>query len=739
MYIRPELEDRQVIVGLVAQYQIEFEKGKKPFLSGANGVVYPAYCVKNSQKVAIKLFSPRDEPTEKKRIRSLRLFKNEIKKTQAVRHWNIIRLLDWGHVSLAHATLPFSVMQFLSHNLRDRLRNPQSLLTKLFYSAQLSDAVAFINYKGAYKGGLIHRDIKPENILVDDNDFVKVSDLGIAKFLPKFEANMIRTLGLYAEDDYAQDPRHYFSPEQLRFRFDKSVDLSRSDTFQSGKVIHEIFTGNNPIGQININNPIYKEVPRQIRIMIHGMLADFPDDRPPLEHCSAVLWVTLGLCLTNIINRTQRLPKFIKERIISDFERVDAFRLKVSDDFSQRIYWDKVLYKLYQLRVIRITLRYGTFTGGVDPFPDYSDVRQYDRRATISLTPVGIDIRNCLLLNERWVSFLGVYFKMGKSPTYSSPEYRKKVFGGSTKNWHMSHMQRRVPQFVRLRSGSTEGLYYLLRPTYVGGRWWTEIQGSQNLTQSDGRVYGRYWGTGYDVPWRVFEGETKEAALDRARKQLLREKISKVDVDMAIASQEGLVLGSKLDLLILDLDEDTLSKLLVKGRPKTFRIRIEPSVGPGPTFMDGFMRVEIDRVAKASAPIQGGISMARAVGELCRIEKFSSGDDDVIKKYFAGPVMVESHLLWFFLHVLLLVEPYCECVVERRKRMCMVNVLKPQRAEKKALSRDAITSAKQLLQLYHQRLVMRANIGIISEHQAESQAKAVESLVNEFGADTKRS
>lgn len=36
-----------------------------------------------------------------------------------------------------------------------------------------------------HKRGVIHRDIKPENLVIDEKGFVRITDLGIARFVEK--------------------------------------------------------------------------------------------------------------------------------------------------------------------------------------------------------------------------------------------------------------------------------------------------------------------------------------------------------------------------------------------------------------------------------------------------------------------------------------------------------------------------------------------------------------------------
>jgi len=49
-----------------------------------------------------------------------------------------------------------------------------------FYAAQIVMALEYL-----HGIDVIYRDLKPENILFDDNGYIKITDYGLAKILPK--------------------------------------------------------------------------------------------------------------------------------------------------------------------------------------------------------------------------------------------------------------------------------------------------------------------------------------------------------------------------------------------------------------------------------------------------------------------------------------------------------------------------------------------------------------------------
>jgi serine/threonine protein kinase len=99
----------------------------------------------------------------------------------------------------------------------------------------------------AHALGIVHRDLKPANIHLEQNDYVKVLDFGIAKLL---RGSVSRSNQVGPEDDgddltrvgQAVGTLEYMAPEQL---IGAACD-GRSDIYALGVVVYEILTGRRP-------------------------------------------------------------------------------------------------------------------------------------------------------------------------------------------------------------------------------------------------------------------------------------------------------------------------------------------------------------------------------------------------------------------------------------------------------------------------------------------------------------
>jgi serine/threonine-protein kinase len=160
---------------------------------------------------------------------ALQRFKQELLLASKVSHKNVLRIHDMGEVG----TVKFISMAYvegpdLYHVLRD---NPKLPLERvLSFSRQLAEALA-----AAHGEGVIHRDLKPQNILVDKDDYIYVSDFGLAK---SFEDDSV---GMTRSGAFVGTPR-YMSPEQV----EGDPADQRSDLYAYGLILYEMVTGNVP-------------------------------------------------------------------------------------------------------------------------------------------------------------------------------------------------------------------------------------------------------------------------------------------------------------------------------------------------------------------------------------------------------------------------------------------------------------------------------------------------------------
>jgi serine/threonine protein kinase len=202
---------------------------------GGMGAVYLAEHPEIGRRVAVKILRP-----ELIRDRSLLVrFLNEARAANAIRHPNIIEVLDSGTTPEG---VPYLVMELLEGEvLAGRIRRVGHLPLReaLEFSYQAASALA-----AAHSKGIIHRDLKPDNLfLVPDpsdpeREMVKVLDFGIAK---------LQTLptggGMQTRTGTVMGTPVYMSPEQCLGT--KTVD-HRSDIYALGIIMFEMLAGRPP-------------------------------------------------------------------------------------------------------------------------------------------------------------------------------------------------------------------------------------------------------------------------------------------------------------------------------------------------------------------------------------------------------------------------------------------------------------------------------------------------------------
>jgi serine/threonine protein kinase len=207
-------------------YQIESKIGE-----GAMGTVFRLRHQFFERDAALKVLRPHlcSDST------LVRRFLNEARAANAIRHANIIEVVDTGLMPAGGA--PYLLMELLEgENLRGRMRRlgRMPVESALFIAAQTASALA-----AAHDRGIVHRDLKPENLFLvtrgDRDDVVKVLDFGIAKLGADLSGKDIPT----QPGAVVGTPR-YMSPEQCRGT--GTVD-HRSDVYALGVILYEMLAG----------------------------------------------------------------------------------------------------------------------------------------------------------------------------------------------------------------------------------------------------------------------------------------------------------------------------------------------------------------------------------------------------------------------------------------------------------------------------------------------------------------
>jgi hypothetical protein len=259
---------------------------------GGMGAVYLAEHPGIGRRVAVKVLHKQFTGDEQLLGRLL----NEARAANAIRHPNIIEILDSG---MREDGVPYLVMELLEgESLGHRIRRAGRL--------SIADAIAFTLQTAsalgaAHKKGIVHRDLKPDNLFIvgmggDESgritdqpiaERMKVLDFGIAKLQMPQPGDSVKT-----RTGTVMGTPIYMSPEQCRGT--KTVD-HRSDVYSLGIIFFEMLTGQTPFvsdgfGELvnmhlNVPPPSPRaqrpEISEQLDAIVLKMLAKNPEDRYP--------------------------------------------------------------------------------------------------------------------------------------------------------------------------------------------------------------------------------------------------------------------------------------------------------------------------------------------------------------------------------------------------------------------------------------------------------------------------
>jgi serine/threonine-protein kinase len=259
---------------------------------GGMGAVYLAEHPGIGRRVAVKVLHKQFSGDEQLLGRLL----NEARAANAIRHPNIIEILDSG---MREDGTPYLVMELLEgESLGQRIRRAGALTIGEAVAFALQTASAL---GAAHKKGIVHRDLKPDNLFVvgvvgDESgritgdaatERIKVLDFGIAKLQMPQPGDSVKT-----RTGTLMGTPIYMSPEQCRGT--KTVD-HRSDVYSLGVIFYEMLAGQPPFvsegfGELvnmhlNVPPPSVRaarpEVNEQIDAIVLKMLAKNPEDRYP--------------------------------------------------------------------------------------------------------------------------------------------------------------------------------------------------------------------------------------------------------------------------------------------------------------------------------------------------------------------------------------------------------------------------------------------------------------------------
>jgi eukaryotic-like serine/threonine-protein kinase len=215
----------------VGNYQVKALLGE-----GGMGSVYLAEHTVMGWKAAIKVLR-RSLADDKVLVRR---FLNEARVIKAVRHPNIVEIIDVG---ILPDGLPYLLMELLEgETVGARLHRHGRMTVEQALDIGIQTAVAL---QAAHDKGITHRDLKPDNLfLVHDpkdpaQEKVKVLDFGIAKH----DAEN-RSPSAHTRSGVLLGTPAYMSPEQCR-GIAEAVD-HRSDIYALSVILHQMLAGRAP-------------------------------------------------------------------------------------------------------------------------------------------------------------------------------------------------------------------------------------------------------------------------------------------------------------------------------------------------------------------------------------------------------------------------------------------------------------------------------------------------------------
>jgi serine/threonine-protein kinase len=248
---------------------------------GGMGAVYLAEHPGIGRKVAIKVLRSEMDHDPQLLIR----FLNEARAANAIRHPNIIEVLDSGTTERGASYLVMELLE--GEALSARIRRLSRLDERSSIDIAMQTALGL---GAAHAKGIIHRDLKPDNLFIipepadASRERVKILDFGIAK-LHKLAGDSLKT-----RTGTLMGTPVYMSPEQCLGT--KEVD-HRSDVYSLGVIIYEMLAGRPPFVSEGFGellsmhlqepppplHPFAPQASQEIEHVVRCMLAKKPEER----------------------------------------------------------------------------------------------------------------------------------------------------------------------------------------------------------------------------------------------------------------------------------------------------------------------------------------------------------------------------------------------------------------------------------------------------------------------------
>lgn len=227
---------------------------------GGMGIVFKATQLELSRQVALKFITPSLTQDES----FWNQFKVEAQALAKIHHPNIVviynfRPSDHGfYIAMEYVKgTPFS--DYIKK--RGKVAPPECIVLV----QQMLSAL-----ESAHKAGIVHRDIKPSNIIVNDQNFVKITDFGLAKVHNPDPDKEDSTVSLSSAGTL-----FYMPPEQIRGL--KKPD-HRGDIYSVGMTMYEAIAGRLPFEKKKSGYETQKNIVEGPFQHIHKFVPSLPKD-----------------------------------------------------------------------------------------------------------------------------------------------------------------------------------------------------------------------------------------------------------------------------------------------------------------------------------------------------------------------------------------------------------------------------------------------------------------------------
>ncbi len=192
---------------------------------GGMGAIYLAHRTGGGDAVALKVMLPRmlvDEAAQEGFIR-------EIEVTRALRHPNIVALLDFGRQESRF----YFALEYCASGSAEEARRAQGGRLPLATVVRLATQ-ALAGLRFAHERGFVHRDLKPDNILLARDGTAKLADFGLAKSFQQAGLSGMTATGMVAGT-------YLFMPREQLTRFRRTRPAS--DVWSMAATLYCLLTG----------------------------------------------------------------------------------------------------------------------------------------------------------------------------------------------------------------------------------------------------------------------------------------------------------------------------------------------------------------------------------------------------------------------------------------------------------------------------------------------------------------